>query len=86
MAAAHADGQSAGAGEGRSAAVRHHHRQQVLAAILAGEGAPACDDAGRIVCRAKEFERRESEKKKKRESPKPPPRRALWQWGGFEAK
>lgn len=62
MAAAHADGQSAGAGERRSAAVHHHHRQQVLAAVLAGESAPARNDAGRIVYRAKES--REGKEKK----------------------
>lgn len=54
MAAAHTDGQSAGAGEGRGPTVCHHHGQQVLAPVFAGESAPACDDAGCIVCRVKD--------------------------------
>ena len=49
LAAAHADGQSAGAGQSRGAAVRHHHGQEVLGSILPGERAPACHDAGRVV-------------------------------------
>lgn len=49
LAAAHADGQSAGAGQGRGAAVGHHHGQQVLSAVLAGESTSAGHDASCVI-------------------------------------
>lgn len=50
LATTHADGQGAGAGEGRRAAVHHHHWQQVLDTVPAGESAPSCQDASCIIC------------------------------------
>lgn len=49
LAAAHTDGQSAGAGESWRAAICHHNRQKILGSILAGKSTPACHDAGSIV-------------------------------------
>lgn len=51
LAAAHADGQRSGTGQGGRAAVRHHHGQEVACPVRAGESAPACHDARRVVCR-----------------------------------
>lgn len=49
VAAAHADGQGAGAGESRRAAICHHDGQEILGPVLAGESAPACDNAGCVI-------------------------------------
>lgn len=57
-AAADADGQRGGAGEGRGAAVGQHHRKQVLSLIFTCESAPARHNACRVIWNDVKSERR----------------------------